>query len=173
MVDEGTPPGAGLAELGVRWVVVQKTVHLADYAALTTDPDLRVVIDAPQMAVYEVTGWVGDAITDSGSAVGVRGRSPAWVHFSDESAHFVIWNHPAGGAWRRGWSRATATADGRLQFGPGGGPVWNMATVPSLVAQCAVVGAVVFCAVRARRRRPIRGALPERVSPAAPEPRGI
>lgn len=149
MVEQQVPPGRGLADLGVRWVVLQKTVHVQDYAVLAKDPDLRVVLDSDDLAVYAVTGWVGEAVdADSGVAVEVDRTGPAFAQIVDPAT--VVWNRAASGGWHRGWSAAGATPNGRLQLPAGSGPVWNVATVPSLLAQLSVPVGV---AVVLRRRR--------------------
>lgn len=155
MTDGSEPPGRALAALGVRWVVLQKTVHLKDYAALSVDPDLEVKIDDDAMALYEVKGWTGGAFdATSGESVATSGTGPAWVHLADTEGNDVIWNHPASGGWRRGWSdAATATEDGRLRFDSGGGVVWNVATLPSLLSQFVVLGLTVVAGWRVRRSR--------------------
>ncbi len=150
MVEQQSPPGSALASLGVRWVVLQKTVHAADYAVLVKDPDLSLVIDDEAIALYRVNGWLGQATeVATGAPVVVDSVGPAWVRV--EGDHAVVWNHPASGGWHRGSSAATATADGRLQFAGGGGPVWNLATLPSLLAQGLMLAAV-GCGVRRLRR---------------------
>jgi len=154
MTDQHTPPGRALAALGVRWVVLQKTVHLNDYAALSVDPDLEVKVDDDAIAVYEVKGWTGEAFdATSGEPVATSGSGPAWVHIDDTAGHDVIWNHPASGGWRRGWSAAAATPDGRVRFAPGDGMVWNVATLPSLMAQCVVLVLIIVAGWRVRRSR--------------------
>jgi hypothetical protein len=151
-----TPIGASMASLGVRWVVLQKAAHLDDYAALTSDPGLRVVVDTPDIALYSVTGWGGQAQRVDGTPLVVDRATPALVRFLGGDGEAVVWNHPASGGWRRGGSAGVATDDGRLSFAAGSGRAWNTATIPSLLAQLLVALAVVVCGWRSRpsvRRR--------------------
>jgi hypothetical protein len=145
-----TPIGASIASLGVRWVVLQKAAHVEDYATLASDPGLHMVVDTPDIALYSVSGWTGQAQRADGSPVVVDRTTPALVHFVGGDGAAVVWNHPASGGWRRGGSNGVATPDGRLSFATGSGKAWNVATVPSLLAQLLTALAVVVLAWRFR-----------------------
>jgi hypothetical protein len=155
MVLSRTPIGSSMASLGVRWVVLQKAVHLEDYVTLASDPGLRVVVDSPDIALYAVVDWSGQAQMGDGAAIGVERTTPALVRFVGGDGAAVVWNHPASGGWRRGGSTGVATADGRLSFPAGSGRAWNVATVPSLLAQWCTLVAVLMIGWRVRsvRRR--------------------
>ncbi|MEI8238983.1 MAG: hypothetical protein WCI22_06140 [Actinomycetota bacterium] len=153
LITSGAAIAEPMASLGVRWVVLQKAAHLQDYLALDHDPGLEVVIDTPDIALYSVIAWRGEAQLADGSPIAVDRSNAALVAFRGAGGEAVTWNHPASGGWRRGGTSARATADGRLEFATGGGSVWNVATVPSLAAQLSVAVAVVVACWRLRPRR--------------------
>ncbi len=135
---DGAPIAEQLGDLGVRWVVLLKTVHLEDYVTLADDPGLRPVIDADDLALYEVVDWPGSARTASGRAVGVSTFGQAVATADDASA--FTWSRAGSGGWRRGLDAVPITPDGRLAVPSGGGVLWNVGAVPALGAQIVTFG---------------------------------
>lgn len=162
LVDDATPISGTMATLGVRWVVLQKTVHLEDYVALGDDPGLEVVVDAPEILLYRVRAWRGEAVT-AGRPVTVPEFGPALATFDGADGQAVEWFRAGGGGWRRGWDAASTTATGTLRFPPGSGLVWNAATLPSLAAQAGELGVVAVLLVRRARNRPLASSDARRV----------
>jgi hypothetical protein len=146
--------GERLADVGVRWIVLLKTVHLDEYRALFDDPSVSVAFDDEDIALFEVRNWAATwssgAVDADGAPAELTWRTPA-IGTGDDG---VLTAAAAGsGGWRRGWSSARTNDDGLLVVPAGTGPVWNVATLPSLAAQLAVTSAVVVILVRWVRRR--------------------
>ena len=141
----------GLADLGVRWVVVLDTPIPDDYRSLQDDRGLRLVVDSDGLELYEVLDWVGPAVATDGSPVAVNERGPAWANV--ESSEEVIWSRAGSAGWRRGFSTVAITDDGRLRVPSGEGHVWNVSTAPALAAQITPGVIVVVLVIRRTRRR--------------------
>ena len=52
---DGEPVSRSLADLGVRWVVMLKTVGFEQYGSLFRDPGLESVVDSPDIAAFRVS----------------------------------------------------------------------------------------------------------------------
>lgn len=159
-VGEGEDPasaGAALLDLGVRWVVLLNTVHVEDYEALRTDPGLTIAHDDDDIALFEVDGWEArwsdgvDATWTSDVAVDWHG--PALATFEGDGDAEVRLPAAGSGGWRRGWAATDADDDGLLVAPASDGPLWNVSTIPSLVAQAGAFIAVAVIGIVALRRR--------------------
>jgi len=146
----GKSIGPELGDLGVRWIVMLKTVHQQRYAALDTDAGLRRVIDADDIALYEVMSWHGAAVDSDGATVATRTLGPgfAWV----DSPQAVQLSRAGSGGWMRGVQFASTTPEGLLSLPTGGGLVWNLATIPALLSQLLPGIAVAILVARRWRR---------------------
>ncbi len=148
---EHRPIANNLSRLGVRWVMLLKTIRVEQYAALADDPGLRAVVDTPDVALYEVRAWRGEAVDDGGNSVSASDVGPAFATFDTDAA--VVWARGGSDGWRRGTEPGTITASGLVRLPPGSGLVWNVATVPALAGQIVPTIAVAVVIERARRRR--------------------
>ncbi len=149
----GESVGDDLAELGVRWIVLVKNIHADRYAALDDDADLRIVIDDSDVALYEVSGWVGPAVGADGQGIGVDWWGAALARFdSDERATVAA---PGSSLWLRGRSSVGVSEDGRLEIPSGRGWLWNLATVPALLGQIVPFTFVCWFLIVRRRRTEI------------------
>lgn len=143
-----------LGDLGVRWIVMLKTVHQHRYSALDTDTGLRRVIDADDIALYEVISWKGAAADESGTAVetGTLGPALAWV----DTSQAVQLSRAGSDGWMRGTHTASTTSKGLLSLPAGTGVVWNLATIPAVLSELIPsIAVAVLLARRWRRRRTI------------------
>ncbi|MFZ4717973.1 MAG: hypothetical protein ACOYMR_01025 [Ilumatobacteraceae bacterium] len=153
IVDEvraGRPVAERLTALGVRWVVLLKSVRLEDYVTLADDPGLRTAVDDDAIALYEVTGWKGAATGDDGP-IGLTAWGQAVATVDGDGA--FTWSRAGSGGWRRGLRSVPVASDGRLEVPAGSGPLWNVGTVPAVAAQWFTFGAA---AELLRRRRSAR-----------------
>lgn len=140
-----------LSNLGVRWVMLLKTIPVAKYDALSSDPGLRTIVDTPEVALYEVAAWRGEAVDDAGRPVSVSDVGPAFATLEESAA--VTWARGGSDGWRRGMEPGTITASGLVRLPSGTGLVWNVATVPALAGQVLPTIGVVVVLERARRHR--------------------
>ncbi len=143
---DGAPVAERLADLGIRWVVLLKTVHLDDYLTLADDPGLRSAVDADDLALYEVIDWPGSTLTASGRAVDISTLGPAFARAKDGSA--FTWSRAGSGGWRRGLDTVPITPDGRLAVPAGDGAVWNVGALPAVAAQLVTFGLATALALR-------------------------
>lgn len=148
-VKAGEPVGRELAELGVRWVVLQHDIDWQTYLTLRDDPGLERVVVGPTLELFEVSGWRGPVLTDDGAVLsadgpvaplaGVRGSGPA------------TWARPGASGWLRGLEPAAVGVDGQLRLPAGNGPVWYWPTLLVVVGDLVCLGAGAVAAVRVRR----------------------
>lgn len=144
LLRQGSPISSSLAPLGVRWVVVQTTLPIDDFSGLFDDPGLTTVIDTPDIALFEVTSWRGQVVDETGTAVASSWVGPFAGRVDGPADSAVVWNHPAAAGWRLGWTAAEATPSGLARFDTGSGRIWNLATVPALVASLGTLTAVLL-----------------------------
>ena len=108
------------------------------------------MLDTDAIDVFAVEGWAGPAERADGTPAGVDQILPGFMSIDREA---TVWNAPAGPGWRRGWSATGAGDDGTLRLDPGAPLVWNIAVVPSLLAQFGWALAVVVVVARRRTAR--------------------
>lgn len=159
----GAPVADDLADLGVRWVVVIDVPGLDDYPTLDNDGGLEPVVEGDGIALYEVAGWPGQATDITGTSVDLNMFGPAFAR--PDSSDALILNRSGSSGWRRGWTAAATSADGRVAAPAGSGPVWHVATVPALAAQIAPL--LVAVAIGRRHRA---GARREKIGVSAGHP---
>ena len=148
-VRAGEPVGRRLADLGVRWVVLQHDIDWQTYLSLRDDPDLRRVVDGPTLELFEVTGWQGEVVADDGEVLEASGPVAPLVDLASSGA--ATWSRPGATGWLRGTEPAVVGADGRLRLPAGEGLLWYW---PALLV---LVGDVVWLvAVAAAWRRSSR-----------------
>jgi hypothetical protein len=147
----GQPAGTQLAQLGVRWVVVLRAADWQSYTSLTSDPGVRRVVGGSTLDLYQVRGWRGPVVTQSGRVVPLRGVAGpfGWLAASGPAT----WFRPAATGWMRGLSAAHFEPNGTLGLPAGRGPVWYWPTLVVLAADVTTV-VVVVCVVARRRRTP-------------------
>lgn len=147
-------PGFGdeLVDLGVRWVVLHKSIDPERYAPLADDPALELVIDEPTIGLYRVRGWAGEFVTSAGSAVDATTLGDVVARLDGPEYESVTWQRAGGPGWMIGWRRATTTDHGLLRLPSGSGLVWNLATVPSVLAVIACSAAALLAATNSRMR---------------------
>lgn len=75
----GRPISAGLADLGVRWVVLVHESGWERYSSLFADPGLRVAIALDDIDLFEVAAWSGRATGPDGTPTSWRDPChPSW-----------------------------------------------------------------------------------------------
>ena len=148
-VRAGEPVGRQLADLGVRWVVLQHDIDWQTYLSLREDPDLRRVVDGPTLELFEVTGWEGEVVADDGSVL--EADSPIAPFTGLAGSGPATWSRPGAAGWLRGLEPASVGADGRLRLPGGTGPVWYWPALVVLVGDLIWLGTVVVAARRTFR----------------------
>lgn len=145
----GEPVGRRLADLGVRWVVLQHDIDWQTYLSLRDDPGLERVVSGPTLELFEVTGWRGPVVTDTGEVLDPDGPVAPVADLASSGP--ATWARPGARGWLRGWDAAGVTRDGRLRLPAGSGPVWYWPTVVVLVGDTVFAAAVALAMVRVRR----------------------
>jgi hypothetical protein len=149
-VQAGEPVGRQLADLGVRWVVLQHDIDWQTYLSLRDDPGLRRVVDGPTLELFEVIGWRGAVVADDGEVLEADGVVAPFVDLAGSGA--ATWARPAAAGWLRGFDAAAVGADGQLRLPAGDGPVWYWPAVVVLLGDLVWLAAVTASARTAFRR---------------------
>ncbi len=145
----GEPVGERLAELGVRWVVLQHDIDWQTYLSLRDDPGLRRVVDGPTLELFEVTGWKGEIVTDEGAVLHPDGPVAPLVDLAPSGA--ATWARPGAAGWMRGLAPAAVAGDGQLRLPAGRGLVWYWPAAVVLVGDIAWLAAVLVAWRRTSR----------------------
>ena len=148
-VRAGEPVGAALADLGVRWVVLQHDIDWQTYLSLRDDPGLERVVDGPTLELFEVTAWRGPVVTDDGMVLSDDG--PVSPLASVRGSGPATWARPGADGWLRGLEPATVAVDGQLRLPAGAGPVWYWPTLLVLLGDLVFLVAMGGAAARASR----------------------
>ncbi|NDU79369.1 hypothetical protein GWI34_43330, partial [Actinomadura sp. DSM 109109] len=98
----------------------------------------------PDIRVWEVDGWRGEAIADDGTPVAVD--DPVAPMATIDSSEPTTWHRAGGPGWLRGLSPASVTDEGLLRVPGGSGPLWFWPAMLVLLADLAVVIAAVVTA---------------------------
>lgn len=154
---DGIPPrfGAGLAGLGVRWVVMIEGGDVERYAAVAEDPDLTPVLVLETISLWEVRGWPG-ALTEGptvfpgGEPVARRGVLPPVSRV--EASGEAVWRRPAAAGWLRGLERVGRTPEGLLLLPSGRGVVWYWPSLVVIAAQAGWIAAIIVTLFTRRER---------------------
>lgn len=156
----GTQPfGAAIAPLGVKYVVLAKTVDWRSYRWLSYQPDLHLVLDDATLEV-----WRNDAYAGAGTRVGarapVRRLSPVAYAVPPGRPGTATIDAPYQRGWRLDGRPGQPTAVGTVRFeltGTAGGLArftpWGLVQVGDAVSGAAVLAVIVGAVVDARRRR--------------------
>lgn len=119
---DGGQIGSDLADLGIRWVILVREEGWGRYAHLGTDPDLTLVIDNPDVVVYEVDEWSG--VVEAPTAGPYRFDRPVPPLIMTDAPAGAVLNVAGAPGWVRGWfGPVRVTKDGRLQLGDAGSEV--------------------------------------------------
>jgi hypothetical protein len=140
-----------LADLGVRWVVLQHEGTWRDHEGLGIDPGLELVVEGETLDLYRVRSWDGPVVDDAGHPVPFDPVVAPWASL-DESGP-ATWAQPAAKGWMRGLEPAGRTSDGLVRLPEGSGPVWFWPSLLVVAADVVVVGALLGVWVHGRRRR--------------------
>ncbi len=147
----GKPIGAGLADLGVRWVVLVHEPGADQYVALADDLGLDHLVDLPGADLYEVRAWSAAAVGPDGTLHDLRRPIPPVLR-TDAPAGSVL-NVAGAPGWVQGWGRPVAvTADGRLRTEGSGSTLWFWPAIVILVTDLVVVGLGIRCLASRRER---------------------
>lgn len=135
--------GAGLADLGVRWVLLAHERGWEGYGALRGDPGLRLVQHGPTADLYAVRAWAGPATAPDGSSHRVgRPFPPVLTTRAPKGSVLDVAGAPG---WVQGWSDPVAeTADGRLRLTGTGTIVWFWPAAALIVADVFLMSAVIW-----------------------------
>jgi hypothetical protein len=111
-----------------------------DYDALALDPGLRLHLALPEVDLFEVVAWPGEAIRRDGAPVEVRRPVPPLLLVAGEPGTVV---HVAGApGWVQGWGSAVrVTDDGLLELPAAGGVVWFWPAAVLLIVDAALAAA--------------------------------
>lgn len=143
-IHAGEPVGAQLADLGVRWVVLQHDIDWQTYRSLRDDPGLQRVVDGPTLELFEVTAWRGPVVTDDGEVLSADGPAAPVAGMAASGA--ATWARPGARGWLRGLEPAAVGADGQLRLPAGRGLVWYWPTLLVLLGDAVFVVAVATAA---------------------------
>jgi hypothetical protein len=141
-LDDGASIARGLERLGVRWVVALTDLERTRLRSLEQEPRLTARLSTPEIKVWEVDGWRGEAIAEGGAPVALdHAAAPlASIHSSEPT----IWHRPGSPGWLRGLSPASVTDTGLLRIPGGSGPVWFWPGLVVLLVDLAVAIAAVL-----------------------------
>ena len=151
-VRAGQTVGEQLADLGVRWVVLQHDIDWQTYLSLRQDPGLERVVDGPTLELFEVTGWQGAVVTDEGRSLEADAELAPVVSVAGSGR--ATWARPGARGWLRGWTPVGIAADGQARLPAGGGLLWYWPTVLVLLGDLAYLGAVALAVTREIKRIP-------------------
>ncbi len=154
--------GSAVATVGVRYVVVAKTLDWQSFDWLHDQRDLRVALDTPDLTLYEVTTRV-----DLGARVAADGRrdaavvkrSPVRYDVPAGAAGTLELAEPYDPAWRMGSVAPTRTPQGTMSFpiGPEAETVrfthWPVALAGDLISLGTALTLIVGLAVGRHRRQ--------------------
>lgn len=151
------PPrfGAGVAGLGVRWVVVVEGGDADRYATVAEDPDLTPVLVLETISLWEVHGWPG-AVTEGaatfpgGEPVAQRRVLPPVTRV--EASGVAVWRQPAVTGWLRGLEPAGRTPEGLVLLPAGRGVVWYWPSLVVIAAHAGWVAAIIVTLFTRRER---------------------
>jgi len=156
--------GSKVARLGVRYVAVAKTLDWQSFDWLHAQGDLRLLLDTPDLTVYEVTTRVdlGARIAPDGTrGAAVTKRSQVTYDVPPGPPGQVELAEPYDAAWRLGGAPPVRTEQGTMRFPVGAGPTtarfthWPVTLAGHLISlTTALVLAGVL--IRDRRRRKAR-----------------
>jgi hypothetical protein len=147
----GQPVAAGLAAVGIRWIVVLHAVDWRSYDSLHRDPGLTTVVSGPTVDLLSVNGWRGPVVDDAGRSVPIGGALAPLKHLAASPP--AVWAAPAAPGWIRG-SRSVGRAAGGLLALPGGsGPLWFWPAGVVVLVDAACIAALVAVLSRRRGRR--------------------
>jgi hypothetical protein len=144
-LDDAASITQGLERLGVRWVVALTDLERNRLHSLERAPRLTRRLSTPEIQVWEVDGWRGEAIARGGTPVALdHPVAPlAMIHSSEPT----IWHRPGSPGWLRGLSPASVTDGGLLHIPGGSGPVWFW---PGLVVLLVDLGVAVTAMLAVR-----------------------
>lgn len=158
--DEHPPRfGAGVADLGFRWIVLVDGADASRYATLAEDPMLEQVLDGVTVDLWQVRDWPG-AVTVGGIDGTERVDASPWLEpfLVLDGSGAATWRRPAAWGWLRGWSAAGATEEGLVALPAGRGPVWYWPSVVVVLADLLWLAAVVWGCTLGRSGQPRRRA---------------
>ena len=154
-LDDGGSIAQGLERLGVRWVVALTDLERDRLRSLDREPRLTRRLSTPEIQVWEVDGWRGEAIARGGRPVALD--HPVAPLATIDSSEPTIWHRPGSPGWLRGLSPASVTDRGLLRIPGGSGPVWFWPALVVLLVDLAVAVMAVLAV------RPALGAAIRRV----------
>jgi len=154
--------GSAVAAVGVRYVVVAKTLDWQSFDWLHDQHDLRVALDTPDLTLFEVTTRVdlGARVTADGRRdAAVVKRSPVRYDVPAGAAGTLELAEPYDPAWRLGSVAPTRTPQGTMSFpiGPEAETIkfthWPVALAGDLISVGSALALIAGLAVGRHRRR--------------------
>ena len=146
----GEPIADELASLGVRWVFVTHEPGGERYRSLVVDPGLERRLALEDVDLFEVRGWLGEAVDQGGNRYELDRPVPPLIR-TDAPAGSVL-NVAGAPGWVQGWfDPVGVTDDGRLRLAGSGGVVWFW-PAPILLGLNVAVLATALVALRLRLR---------------------
>jgi hypothetical protein len=154
-----TDLGARLEPLGVKYVVVAKTVDWRSYGWLSHQEDLRLVLDDRTLEVWRNTAF-GGVGSRAGTAAAVRRVSPVAYRIPPGPPGTVTIDAPYQPGWVLDGHKGLPTAQGATEFELGtqkGGIArftpWSLLRLGYIVSGAAFVVLAAMVATGGRRRR--------------------
>lgn len=150
----GHPIASQLARLGVRWVALAHNEGWTRYASLGSEPGLRPALATPDMDLYEVVAWPGEAVDRSGRAHRVDRPIPPIL--TTDAPKGSVLNVAGAPGWMQGWATPVGvTSDGRLRLRGSGGVVWFWPAPLLIVLDLSVLAAALRAALKVRANQPM------------------
>jgi hypothetical protein len=139
-----------LAALGVRWVALLHDGPYELYLDGIASSGLVRVIERPDIELFEVPGWRGDATDGAGQPVDIDGH--ALTAGTDATGAFT-WYRGAQAGWLRGWTPISENASGLRSVPAGDGPIWFWPAALVIAIDTAVGAVIAAAAVTEIRHR--------------------
>jgi len=145
---EGHPIADGLADLGVRWVLLAHVPGAERYDL--DEPGLERVVTSDSVDLYRVLRWRGMVVDAQGREVPSESLIGP-VRRTDPSGPATLARAATPG-WLRGLETAGTTANGLVELPEGGGLIWYWPVLVVLLGDV-TCGVAVVIAVRGELRR--------------------
>lgn len=155
-VREGYPIGAQLADLGVRWIVLQHAIDWESYRGLVNDAGLEKVSDGVDLTLFRVRDWRGLAWSADGTPIGETGVVAPLRTLADSVP--ATRAAPFQTGWLQGGAVVSVAPGGLMELPGGSGTLWFWPSTVVLAADALVVGAAIMTLVTwpGRRRRRVK-----------------
>jgi hypothetical protein len=139
-----------LEALGVRWIIVIHEGSYERFLPALLQLDLEPALIRPDIELYEVPGWSGEAITAGGDVVSTPRPGPPVASVDDERGFTWFRGYQAG--WLRSASPVQRVGPGLFGVPAGSGPIWFWPSVLVMLTDVVVAAAATRVIIRSIRR---------------------